>query len=72
MNDIRSKAVEKAVEELSPKFDGVIILASISEGGVTKSVIRRGGNYYACKGIVTEWLEQERNGELAKAIKEDE
>lgn len=69
-----SDLVDRAIETLSEHFDSIIILATVYDGegatggSGTRVVCKRHGNYYATKGVVIEWLEEERNRDLAEKL----
>lgn len=57
--------LEESLAKLVEHFDAVLILVSTNEDGVTKSAVKRSGNFYASKGLAMEWLECERQKEAA-------
>lgn len=73
-----SDLVDKFAEELSEHCDSVIILATVHDGAGmdggsgTRVICKRRGNYYATKGVITEWLEEERNRDLAEKLNPDD
>ena len=77
MPDTASQLAEECVEKLSEHVDSVIIICTVydDEGdGVngTRIICKRKGNYYATKGVLTEWLEEERNRDLADKLRQSE
>lgn len=58
--------------KLSEHFDSVIILCTVQEEGATRVVVKRLGNYYATKGLMQEWLEEEVNEDLAQKLRPEE
>lgn len=72
-----SQAVSQLADECAAKLlehlDSVIIIGTVydSENG-TRVICKRSGNYYATKGAITEWLEEERNRDLAEKLRGDE
>lgn len=64
--------LDPTIAKLMEEYDSVLILCTKNEGGVTKAAVRRGGNYYASRGLAQEWLDDLRNEELAKAISDNE
>lgn len=66
-----SELVDDFAEKLSEHFDSVLIICTVYDDG-TKVCCKRRGNYYATKGAVTEWLEEERNRDLADKLRPEE
>lgn len=71
MDDKDIDEVEQIAEKIVEKFESVIILVSNNEEGKTRSYAARRGNYFASKGLIIEWLENERNIELARKLDRD-
>lgn len=63
-----SEMADDFSEKLSEHFDSVIIICTTTEGNGTRVVCKRRGNYYATKGAMVEWLEEERNRDLAQKL----
>lgn len=72
--DNASLMVDEFAEKLSEHCDSVIIICTTYDGegadggSCTRVICKRRGNYYATKGVVTEWLEEERNRDLAEKL----
>lgn len=64
--------LEQFLLRLAEDFDSVFIAVSKNEEGVTSASTKRAGNYYATKGLVQDWLDDEKNKELALSIKDKE
>lgn len=62
------KEFDAITNRLAEEFESVLILVSTNENGVTRSCVKRRGNYYASRGLAQHWLEEERNTELAEQI----
>ena len=61
---------DKMADDLAEHFESVIIIATRTEGTEgTNVVCKRRGNYYATKGAITEWLEDERNRDLVDKMR---
>lgn len=61
--------VHQAASRLAENFDSVIILVTVNEEGVTRSQSSRRGNYFASKGLMQDWLDDEKNKELAQTVR---
>lgn len=76
--DTASQMVEKFAEELLEHVDSVIVIATVYDGSGepggsgTRVICKHRGNYYATKGVITEWLEEERNRDLAEKLHPEE
>lgn len=62
------KELESLTNRLAEEFDSVLILVTKNEEGVTRSCIKRRGNYYASMGLVRHYLDEESQQELADWI----
>lgn len=77
-NNPGNDLADECAEKLSEHFESVMIIATVYEGpgeeggSGTRVVCKRRGNYYATKGAVTEWLEEERNRDLADKLRPDQ
>lgn len=60
--------LERAATQLGEHFDAVQILATWSEAGVTHSIPRGAGNWYARQGMAHEFINQDVAQENAKQI----
>ncbi len=72
MNEKEIEEVNKALLKLAEHFDSVLILCTVNAEGFTRLINRRAGNYYASKGAAQEFLDDEKNKELAEYIKTTE
>lgn len=66
------KVINQAMDELIEQFDTVQIFITRHDGDGTVARIRGRGNYYARRGIVQDWLEDETSASRAAAYKEIE
>jgi hypothetical protein len=49
----------------------LILISARDEQGQSISIYRHGGNFYACRGVVAEWLETQQS-RVSKHIFKDE
>lgn len=72
MGDAASNLVDECADRLSEHFESVVIIATVYDGNNgTRVACKRRGNYYATKGAITEWLEDERNRDLAEKLRDN-
>lgn len=67
-----SQLADHFADRLAEHFQSVVIICTHADPDGTRVVCKRRGNYYATKGAVTEWLEEERNRDLAEKLKGEE
>ena len=56
MSDEELKFLDQKCDQIMEHFDSVIMFVTRHDNGITRSVSRRAGNYYANRGQVIEWL----------------
>ena len=64
----RNEALERACDILGEHFDAVQVMATFSEEGVTRSLYRGSGNWYARQGMLHELLQTENADQIAQAM----
>lgn len=64
--------LNEIMTELGEHFDSVLLLVSSYEDEVTSMKARRRGNVLTARGHAQNWLDTEKNEELAQEIKKTE
>lgn len=62
--------IDKALDTLGEHFEAIQIIATDSDGGGSLYVARGRGNFYARKGAVHQWLENDRHDDAAQYVKD--
>lgn len=57
--------LNRCLGQLAEHFDSVLILVSYNEEGFTRAAVKRAGNFYACKGLAQEFIEEEQQKDAA-------
>lgn len=65
------KIIEKNLNELGEHFDAVCVMVTYKENGVTRACYRGSGNYYARLGMAHEFIDNDRNSDLARRLGEE-
>ncbi len=79
--DDLEKLLTQHLIQLSEHFDAIQIVASVApkavrteqldlDAGDTLSIAKGIGNFFARRGLVEDWIESQRAGMLAHAVKE--